>query len=262
MKIVDLADEHRELFSLCLEDWSAEAKEAGTRRSRWIERSLAKGLRAHLAFGEGGAAGGMIQHLPIEHSVVDGAGLHFIPCVWVHGHAQGRGNFQGEGMGSALLEAAESDARAHGAKGMAAWGLWLPFWMRAAWFKKHGYRKADRQGLSMLMWKPFVPDAAPPRWFPEGKRLPEPVAGKVNVTVFSNGWCMAMNLAAERARRAALELGDRVAYREIDTSERSAVAKWGHSDAVFIDGRPMRNGPPPSFEKLRELIARRLRALR
>lgn len=53
-------------------------------------------------------------------------------------------------MGTALLSAAEKDARRLGARGMAAWGVWLPFWMKASWFKQHGYRKADRQGLAML----------------------------------------------------------------------------------------------------------------
>ena len=261
MKVIDLSDEHRPLFSRCLEDWSDDAKEADGRRAQWIERSLAKGLRAQLALDDDGAVGGMIQHLPIEHSFVDGAGLHFIPCVWVHGHPQGRGNFQKRGMGSALLESAEAVARARGARGMAAWGLWLPFWMRASWFKKHGYRKADRQGLAVLLWKPFSPDAQPPRWFRARKRLPDPVPGKVDVTVFTHGWCMAMNLAVERVRRAALEFGDRVAYREIDTSERSAVSEWGRSDEIFVDGRPVRNGPPPSFEKIRALVAKRVRAL-
>ena len=50
-------------------------------------------------------------------------------------------------MGKALLRAAEEDARALGALGMAAWGISLPFWMKASWFRKHGYRKADRQGI-------------------------------------------------------------------------------------------------------------------
>ena len=91
----------------------------------------------------------MIQYLPIEQSSVEGSGLYFIPCIWVHGHKQGRGNFQGRGMGRALLEAAEEDARALGAQGMAAWGLWLPFWMRAS-CSKHGYRSADRDGIASL----------------------------------------------------------------------------------------------------------------
>ncbi len=259
MNIIDLGDEHRALFACCLEDWSDEAKEAGPRRGRWVERFLARGLRAKLAVDDHGTVGGMIQYLPIEQSTIAGEGLYFIPCIWVHGHRKGRGDFQGRGMGGALLAAAEADARGLGAKGMAAWGLRLPFWMKASWFRKHGYRKADRRGMAVLMWKPFADDARPPRWHPEGRKLPDPVPGKVNVTVFVNGWCMGMNLAAERARRAASELGDKVAYREIDTSEPGAVAQWGFSDAIFVDGKPVRTGPPPSYGKIRSIIARRVK---
>ena len=259
MRVIDLADEHRDLFALCLEDWSADAKEGGPRRARWAERLLARGLRAKLAVDDSGTVGGMIQYLPIEQSTVDGCGLYFVPCIWVHGHKQGRGDFRGHGMGSALIEAAEADARRLGAKGLAAWGLWLPFWMKASWFKKHGYRKADRNGLSVLLWKPFTADARPPRWFTKKKKLPDPVPGKVNVTAFVNGWCMAMNLAVERVRRAASELGDRVVYREIDVSEHAAVAEWGRSDEIFVDGKQVRTGPPPSYAKLRALIEKQIR---
>jgi GNAT superfamily N-acetyltransferase len=259
MNVIDLTDEHKGLFACCLEDWSDDAREAGTRRNCWVDRFLAKGLRAKLAIDERGTVGGMVQYLPIEHSNIDGGGLYFILCIWVHGHKQGRGNFQGHGMGSALLEAAEADARERGATGMAAWGIWLPFWMKASWFRRHGYRKADRQGMAVLMWKPFSPDAEPPRWHPKRGVLPDPVAGKVNVTAFVNGWCMAGNLTTERARRAAVELGDKIAYREIDTSEPGAVEKWGISDAVFVDGREVRSGPPPSYEKIRSVIARRIK---
>jgi GNAT superfamily N-acetyltransferase len=257
MNVIDLTDEHKTLFSLCLEDWSDDAREAGARRALWVDRFLEKGLRAKLALDESGTVGGMIQYLPIQASCVAGTGLYFIPCIWVHGHKQGRGNFQKRGMGSALLRAAEADARALGATGMAAWGIWLPFWMKASWFRKHGYQKADRQGISVLLWKPFIKDAVPPRWYPRGKKLPESVPGKVTVTAFVNGWCTAMNLVTERAKRAAAEIGDRVAFREIDTSERSALAQWGFSDALFIDGKPLSHGPPPSYEKIRSIIAKR-----
>jgi GNAT superfamily N-acetyltransferase len=259
MNILDLRGEHKGLFACCLEDWSADAREAGPRREQWVDRFLERGLRVKLAIDDNGAVGGMIQYLPIEQSTVDGQGLYFIPCIWVHGHQQGRGNFQGRGMGSALLEAAEADARSLGAKGMAAWGIWLPFWMKASWFKRHGYRKADRQGMAVLLWKSFSEDARPPRWNPKGTKLPDQVPGKVNVTAFVNGWCMGMNLAAERARRAATELGDGVVFVEIDTSEPGAVARWGFSDAIFVDGKAVNTGPPPSYEKIRSIIAKRLR---
>jgi GNAT superfamily N-acetyltransferase len=246
---------------VCLEDWSPEVREAGPGRACWVERYLARGLRAKLAVDDHGTVGGMIQYLPIEQWPVLGEGLYFIPCIWVHGHSQGRGDFRGNGMGPALLAAAEADARALGAAGMAAWGLTLPFWMRASWYRKQGYRRADRRGMAALVWKPFTAEARPPRWLPPGKRLPEPVPGKVNVVVFNSAWCSAGNLTAVRARRAATELADRVHYREVDTSERAAAVEWGQTDGLFVDGRQVRTGPPPSYEKIRKAIARRARRL-
>jgi len=262
MKIIDLTEDKKDLFCLCLEDWSDEAKEAGPKRRQWLDRSEKLGLRAKLAVDDNGVEGGMIQYGPIEHSNVGGEGLYFVYCIHVHGYKQGRGNFQGHGMGTALLSAAEEDARRLGAKGMAAWGVWLPSWMKASWFKKHGYRKADRQGISMLLWKPFADDAKPPRWLRQAGKRPEPIPGKVNVTAFSSGWCLAQNLVYERAKRAAAEFGDKVAFREIDTSTRDAVAEWGIADAVLVDGQDLQKGPPPSYEKIRKVIARRAARLR
>lgn len=259
MKVIDVAQDTEGLFSLCLEDWSDDAREAGPKRQQWLTRCQREcGLRAKLAVDNHGVEGGMIQYGPIEHSHVDGTGLHFIYCIHVHGHKQGRGDFRGHGMGSALLAAAEGDALKAGAAGMAAWGTGLPFWMRASWFRKHGYRKADRQGIAVLMWKPFTDDARPPRWFPRTAAMPEPVPGKVNVVAFTSGWCLAQNLVYERAQRAAAEFGDRVAFHEIDTSTPAAVARWGHADAVLLDGRNLQKGPPPSYQAIRKAIAKRV----
>jgi hypothetical protein len=38
--------------------------------------------------------------------------------------------------------------------------------------------------------------------------------------------------------------------------------EWGRSDGLFIDGKEVRTGPPPSYEKIRKLIAKRVRKLR
>jgi GNAT superfamily N-acetyltransferase len=262
VQIIDLADDKKELFCLCLEDWSADAKEAGPKRRAWLDRGQQeRGLRAKLALDDNGIAGGMIQYGPIEHAQVDGSGLYFVYCIHVHGHKQGRGNFQKRGMGKALIAAAEEDARKLGAKGMAAWGVWLPFWMKASWWKKQGYRKADRQGIAMLLWKPFASDARPPRWLAKGgKRLP-PVAGKVNVTAYSSGWCLAQNLVYERAKRAAAELGDRVLFREVDTSTKAAMVEWGVADMVLVDGKNLQKGPPPSYQAIHKAIAKRVARL-
>lgn len=151
MKIIDLDETHQPLYFLCLEDWSDEIKEAGNHKELWYHKVKDKGLRVKLALDDEGNVGGMIQYLPSEHSIVEGKDLYFIYCIWIHGHKKGRGNFQKRGMGKALLQAAEEDAKALGAKGIAAWGISLPFWMKASWFKKHGYKKVDKEKIQVLM---------------------------------------------------------------------------------------------------------------
>ena len=260
MKIIDLAPEHEELFLKCLEDWSPEMAEAGDRKRAWLEKMKSRGLDVKLALDDRGVVGGMIESIPIEHAHALGKDLQFILCIWVHGYKQGRGNFQKRGMGTALLAAAEEEAKKRGKKGMAAWGIGLPFWMRASWFKKHGYKVADKNSMAILLWKPFSADAAPPAWFKPKKR-PGGVPGEVTVTAFRDGWCQAQNLSVERARRAVAECGERVVFREIDTSDRTALEEWGMPSALFIDDREVNTGPPPSYEKIKKLIAKRVKKL-
>lgn len=261
MRVVDLAPEHEQLFFRCLEDWNPETETAAPHRACWYAAFVQRGLRVKLALDDAGEPGGMIQYLPIEHAPALGHDLYFVHCIWVHGHPEGRGDFRGHGMGTALLEAAEADARALGAKGMAAWGLALPFWMRASWFKSHGYRKADRNGLAALVWKPFVEGAEAPRWLPASHKRPELVNGKVVVTACSSGWCLGQAMALERAKSVAAELGDDVVFQLVDTKDRATLLEWGESDALFVDGKRVVTGPPPSRDKLRRVIGRRVRRL-
>ena len=262
MKIVDLADEYEQLYFVCLEDWSEEMKEAGEHKQVWYNKMKDKGLRVKLALDDSGQVGGMIQYVPVEHSFAEGEDLYFIKCIWIHGYKEGRGNFQKKGMGKALLQAAENDAKTKGAKGIVAWGIPLPFWMKASWFRKQGYIKVDKQGLlgSVLLWKPFTDNAIPPKWIKQKKR-PETIPGKVVVTAFLNGWCPAQNLVFERAKRAASEFGDKVVFRKIETFDRESLLEWGIEDALFIDDKQVRTGPPPSYEKIRKIMAKRVRKL-
>jgi len=262
MQIIDLADEYKQSYFVCLEDWSEEIKEAGDHKRVWYNKMKDKGLRVKLALGDSGEVGGMIQYIPVEHSSAEGNNMYLINCIWVHGYKEGRGNFQKQGLGKALLQAAENDVKATGAKGITAWGIPLPFWMKASWFRKQGYRKVDKQGFlgEVLLWKPFTDDAIPPKWIKQKKR-PETTPGQVTVTAFLNGWCPAQNMVFERARRAASEFGDKVIFRGIDTFDREVFLEWGIADALFIDDKQVRTGPPPSYEKIKKMIAKRVRKL-
>ncbi len=262
MKITDLTEEYLNTYCVCLEDWSEEMKEAGDHKRCWYDGMKNKGLGVKLAISENGVAVGMIQYLPIEHSFAEGKELYVILCIWVHGHKQGVGNHQKKGIGKQLLQAAEEDVKERGASGMAAWGLSIPVWMKASWFKKRGYSKVDQNGFMgpLLLWKPFSEDGKPPRWIRQMKK-PEKVPGELTVTGFINGWCPVYNMAFERAKRASRELGDQVTFREINTMERDTFLEWGISDALFINEKQVRTGPPPSYKKIRKKISRQLKRL-
>lgn len=263
MKIIDLTEEHQDLYFNCLEDWSAEIKEAGNHKECWFHRMKDKGLRVKLGLDENEKIGGMIQYIPIEHSPADGKDLYFISCIWVHGYKQGRGNFQKKGMGKALIQAAENDAKELGAKGIVAWGIALPFWMKALWFKKQGYKKVEKYGFPgvVLLWKSFTDDAMPPKWIRLNKK-PEKIPGKVIVTSFVNGWCPAQNMVYERAKKAVKEFGDKVVLNKIDTFNRETFLEWGISDALFIDDKQINTGPPPSYQKIKHKINRKIKRLK
>ena len=165
-------------------------------------------------------------------------------------------------MGKALLHAAENDVKNRGAKGIVAWGVPLPFWMKAAWFKKQGYTKVDKQGFlgAVLLWKPFTDDSIPPTWIRKMKK-PEKNPAKVTVTGFINGWCPAQNIVFERAKRAVSEFGDEVIFREINTFDREVLLEWGISDALYIDDKEVQTGPPPSYKKIKGQIAKQVKKL-
>ena len=260
MGVIDLQPEHYSTYFNCLEDWSGEIAEAGDHKACWFQRYREQGLRVKVYRDSDGAVAGMIQYLPIEHSFVAGEGLYFILCIWVHGHKQGIDNRQGRGIGKALLEAAEQDVRELGGKGLAAWGLWLPIWMKASWFRKHGYRKAERDGISLLVWKPFDATATPPRWIKQ-KKTPPHIPGKVTVTAFINGWCTAQNVVYERTRRACQQFGEQVVFTSIDTSVPETFQEWGIVDGIFIDEKRLNFGPPLSFEKIMKKIRKRVERL-
>jgi len=261
MKIIELEEKYEKTYFNCLEDWSDEIKEAGDHKKHWYAQMKDKGLGVKLALTDDDIPCGMIQYLPVEYSNIDGKDLYFVCCIWVHGYKEGVGNHQKKGIGKALLQAAEEDVRNRGRKGLVAWGISLPFWMKASWFKKQGYKKVDKDSMQVLLWKPFSDDAQAPKLI-RAKKKPQKEEGKVKVTSFINGWCPAQNLVFERARRAVSEFKDKALLEEIHTNKESVFQEWGISDALFIDGKAVRTGPPPSYDKIKRKIAKRVRKLR
>ncbi len=66
-----------------------------------------------------------------------------------------------------------------------------------------------------------------------------------------------VNVVYERAKRAATALGDDVVFESVDTSEQSAMIRCGQSDCVFVDGKTVQKGPPPSYDRFYKMMAKR-----
>jgi hypothetical protein len=259
--IINLSEETKDEYFTCLEEWSDDMKDGVCRKECWYNTMKENGLRVKLARLEDETIAGMIHYIPIEHSWVEGKELYFVHCIWVHGHKKGRGDLRKRGVGKALLYAADEDVKDLKGTGLVVWGMLLPFFMRARWFKKYGYQKVDRNGISVLLWKPFSDQASPPRWIRASKK-PELVPGKVVVTALTNGWCTGINGMIERAQQICREYGEKVIFREIEMNNREAVRQWGYSDALFINRKNVYQGPPLSSSKLQKLIGREVKKIR
>lgn len=261
MRVIELDDTLRPLYFRCLEQRSQEMADAEVHKARWYDSLRDRGLRVKLARDDDGRIVGMIQYMPAEQAFIDGHDLYFVLCLRVlppDADAQPR-----QGVGSALLAAAEADARERGARGLAAWGMARRSGLRASWFRRRGYRQADARGPRVLLWKPFTDDAEPPRWIRGGDPTPPGDGhGRVRVTAFRNGWCPLHNIVFERARRAAEDFGDEVVFECVDTADPATVQDWGQIDSLFIDGVPVRTTPPPSYRKLHARLARAVRRSR
>ena len=257
-EIVGVDEEKAAQYCVCLEDWSDEMKDAGDHKACWYEKMKDRGLGIKMVRDDDGILCGMIQYVPAEFAPMTGEDFYFIYCTWVHGHKPGPGNRQGRGMGTALLEAAEKDIAARGAKGIAAWGLLLPIWMKASWYKKHGYKIIQREGIKCLMWKSLTNDAVEPEWYKPN--IPKaPREGRVRVLSIRNGICPAMNIPNERARKVAAAFGDDVVFQEVVTYEPEVLREWGVSDALYLNDREIPIGPPLPEEKLKRLISKELK---
>jgi N-acetylglutamate synthase-like GNAT family acetyltransferase len=261
MKITDISPKNEQHYFCCLEEYSDDIKDAGDYKEKWYRYMKDKGVRVKFAEDDNGIIGGMIQYVPIEYSMFKGKDLYVVLCIWVHGHKRGRGDYRKRGMGTALLKAAEEDSRALGAKGLVTWGLVIPVFMQASWFKRKGYKVVEKNGMMRLLWKPFTEAAVPPE-FIKLRKMPEKGKDKVNVTVFRNGWCPVGTIAYERVLRASREFEGKVEITEFQTINREIVDEWGIVDGLFIDGREVRTGPPPSYMKIKRKVEKRVKKLK
>ena len=57
MDVIDLTPPHERLYCQCLEDWSADIREAGDHKRAWHAKMRDRGLRVKLAVDDAGKVG-------------------------------------------------------------------------------------------------------------------------------------------------------------------------------------------------------------
>lgn len=258
MNIVDLEDENIGLYCKCLEEWTSEFDDEAGHKKQWYEKNKGLGLRVKLAQDDDNKIVGMIQYMPSENAPILGRDLYYVYCIWVHGYRKGVGNHQHKGIGKLLLKAAEEDAMNLGAKGIVAWGIKLPFFMRSSWFKKQGYKKVDSDGMIEMVLKSYSEEVESPRLYKQRKNI-EKGTNKVRLTCFMNGWCPAQNIVFERAKRVADEHINHVVFIGINTFDRKNLEEYGIIDGLFVDDKQIRTGPPPSYEKIKKIVEKTIK---
>ncbi len=259
MRLVEIDATTEDTFFRCLHDEVPADPRVMAMRRAWRARYEPLGHRGKVLFDDEERVVGLTNYIPIEHSPYEGDNLMAILCMWIHGYEHLVGNQQGQGYGRFMLEAIEADARASGCDGVCVWAKDYDAWNPISFYEHMGYERADVQGLDVLAWKPFSPQARPPRLLP--RRVPPRDAGdgRVRVTSVSNGWCGGGCQQCMLARDALTGLEQEATLVEVYAHSKADMRARGESiDVLYLDDEPFRpDGPPAGVEDLRQAVLAR-----
>lgn len=223
------------------------------KRIDWFHRMFdEKGLRIKVALVAGEHAGFAYLY-PIETCPWDpkGKDLMVITCLDAEKKKQG--------IGKALMQAAEEDARAQGKKGICVIGYyWEEMWFMPAEFFEHlGYEVVQKKDNAALLFKRFDESVEIPR-FLESQYKFKPVPGKVVVDLFHTHSCLTTYTEAERVRKVCAEFGDKVVLNQYNADDPEILKKYQVYRAIYVNGSEIGWGYEAPWEGIREAISKAL----
>jgi len=237
LKIVDLTLKNADdSINLCIGSKPG-FELAREEKRQWLEKRLSHGVGGKLAYSDGQLAG-MVEYSPIEYAPfpVGGDSLLHINCIWV------LPRFQRMTIGENLVRSCISEARTRGKRGLSVLAYGATFFMPATFFVRQGFRTVQRRGSQELMWKELQP-CKPPSFLPMAFS-PERDEAKVAVDVLYSAQCPWSIMTRDRIERVSREFSGAVKVRLIDTEDRRALAKFGESRKVFVNGNETFFAPP------------------
>jgi len=257
LRIRDMEPDDEYFVSTCSHvDESEEIDAAAAKRRALLYELAARGGRFKAALFRGKHVG-FAHGVPIDRSSWGpiGRDLMVIPCLVVLNDATGRG------IGRALIESIERDARPAGFAGVTITAYrdipGAEWFMPAGYFERLGYRVVDERGVEVLLWKPFRDDASPPR-FLRREYVFEPVDGKAVVDLFWNDFCQTSGIEAQRVREVCAEYGDRVVLREYNAEDRETLLRHQTPRAIYVNGEEIFWGYEAPREGIRAAIDKAL----
>ncbi|MFO7918504.1 MAG: GNAT family N-acetyltransferase [Anaerolineae bacterium] len=227
------------------EEWAASC----ARRVPWLRRQRERGLCVKVALVNGEHAG-FLYVMPIETAPWGPAGraLMSIQCLFV------QEAMAGQGVGRALLKAAEREAHVQERHGVVVTGFYHDFWfMPAPFFKKCGFTVAARRDNVAILWKPFSLSAEPPNFMNRNYEFVS-VPDKVVIDLFWSRSCLTIDTEAQRVREVAEEFGEAVVLRPYCVDDPDVRDRYGIYRGIFIEGEEIGWGYEAPKEGLREAI--------
>ncbi|MFW6016818.1 MAG: hypothetical protein ACOCRK_10305, partial [bacterium] len=72
------------------------------------------------------------------------------------------------------------------------------------------------------------------------------------------GWCQDSNIESDLTKKIVKDYGDKVVYKEYDTSDKEVLREWGIDNAILVDKEWLSFGPHSVEEQLRKLIEEKI----
>jgi len=224
------------------------------RRIAWLRNMYEKGLRVKIASIDNNQVG-FLHIMPIEICPWGpiGRDLMVVPCLTVIGKAKGRG------IGRALINSAEEEAKRQGRKGIITIGYYHNCWfMQAPFFEKCGFSMIERRGTIGILGKFFEESAESPQLLKPNYQF-KPIPGKAVVDLFWNTFCPTSSIEAQRVREVAAEFGEPVVVHEYCADKRPILSRYQIPRGIFINGKEIWWGYEAPKEGIREAISKALR---
>ena len=185
--------------SLC---GNKDADDLGHRRkTNWLRKRYAEGLRYKVVRSEKFGDVGMIEYATGNHAwrPVEAEGYLVIHCLMVNGRHKGKG------LGSLLLDSCLKDAKKNKCRGVAVVTSSDAFMAGSDLFIKAGFTSVERIPPYELLVKKLKKTAADPRFILERERLCNRY--RKGLTILAADQCPYVSKSAERIARASRMLG-------------------------------------------------------